>query len=102
MGSKLLYNAIENTIIKYVIKECVDNKYYGLHTDIKFFIEKVFLKHLNKEYMDNSWIIINSLIDSWIKDSTKTAGHLTREIINVMEIFELAYLRDKQINDILE
>ena len=101
-GYNILYNGIENTIISWVIKDREKEDLSLLTSRILYFVDKVFLKHINKEYLDDAKIIIKSLIIIWHEDGHRTAGDLTREIAKVMETFELSYLRDKQINDILD
>lgn len=101
IGENMLYNGLENTIIRWCMIDEIDDHKDNLYICIINFIDKIFLENLDKENKNNILSIIDDLINNWVKDE-RTAGSLTREIINVMEIFETAILRDDKINEILK
>ena len=100
----MLYNGLENTIVKWTCNPYIDSSQdiNELCSDIELFVKDIFLKFLSKDYKNNASDNIKQLILDWYADGTQTAGSLTRSIVKVMEAFELAYLRDKKIDDILE
>ena len=53
-GYNILYNGIENTIISWVIKDREKEDLSLLTSRILYFVDKVFLKHINKEYLDDA------------------------------------------------
>ena len=103
----MLYNGLENTIVRWSCKSYIndienDQDINMLCDDIELFVKDTFLKNLSLEYRNNASNNIKQLILDWHFDGTQTAGALTRSIVKIMEAFELAYIREKLIDDILE
>lgn len=105
-----LYRNIESCIIKYVIEKNYTPLRYTITKligSIKTHIHNSTMKKDGHPFFNEYYkaILVESVrtsVNSWAETANTTAGTLTREIIKNFEVIKNSYLRETQINSILD
>ena len=94
-----LYREIEHSIIWNIMDKI---SLYDFHEKMKITIDNIICNILNKEYREILYNSIKEPMELYYLDKTRTAGSLTREIMEIINIVIKSSIREERINKILK